>query len=106
MTPVFKSPLPSGDVKEDLEFLNLQIEVGSKLLASPVILKYLEMQMSHLVSELVDINQDPRGDASRLKDAVLLRTQQIAAYRHLHDLASKHTEMQQSYEVLRTQYSN
>ncbi len=106
MKPVFVSPLPKGSVEEDLEFLNMQVEVGSKLIENPVILKYLEMQMSHLVSELVDINQDPRGDASRLKDAVLLRTQQIAAYRHLHDLASKHTEMQQSYEVLRTQYSN
>ena len=106
MTPVYKSPLPSGEIEADLEFLNMQVEVGSKLIENPVILKYLEMQMSHLVSELVDINQDPRGDASRLKDAVLLRTQQIAAYRHLHDLASKHTEMQQSYEALRTQYRN
>lgn len=106
MEPVFKSPLPSGDVESDLAFLNLQVEVGTKLLENPVIIKYLEIQMNHLVSELVEINQDPRGDAIRLKDAVLLRTQQIAAYRHLHDLASKHVEMQQSYEALRSQYSN
>jgi hypothetical protein len=102
MTPLFVTSKPMT-VKEDLDFLNKQIEVGTLLVANPAILEYLEYQIDLLVCELVGINQDPHGDSVRLKDAVLFRTQQIAAYRHLHDLASKLPENNAVYTKLRTQ---
>lgn len=102
MTPLFVSP-KATDIAGDLEVLNRQIEVGNLLLTNPAILAYLEFQINMLVCELVEINQDPHGDAIRVKDAVLLRTQQIAVYRHLHDLASKLPQMNAAYTQLRTQ---
>ena len=102
MTPLFTSP-KATDIKGDLEVLNRQIEVGNRLVANPAILDYLEFQVNMLVCELVEINQDPHGDANRVKDAVLLRTQQIAVYRHLLDLATKLPQMNAAYIELRTQ---
>lgn len=102
MTPLFTSPKATS-TKDDLEVLNKQIEVGTLLLGNTAILDYMEFQINMLVCELVEINQDPHGDASRVKDAVLFRTQQIAVYRHMHDLASKLPQMKAVYNELRTQ---
>lgn len=102
MKPLLESPKPTSQ-EADLEFLNLQVHVGSIMLANPGIIRYIELQTEMLMCELSGFNQDPNGDAVRFKDAVLMRTQQIAVYKHLHDLASKHKEMQAAYEALRIQ---
>ena len=102
MTPLFTSPVQST-IESDLEVLNMQVAVGSALLANPVILKFLELQITLLNIELVEITRDPNGNAERFKDAVLFRTQQIAAYRFIHDMASKHTDIVSAYNVRKTQ---
>ena len=104
MQVLFQDVKPNGDPKKDLEFLYKQIQVGEAIAASPVLISYLETQITMLVNSLVDFTSDPSNDPARFRAAVLFNTQQLAVYRHLHDLASKRTEMNAAYESLRTQY--
>lgn len=104
MEVLFKDVKPRGDAKKDLAFLYKQIQVGEAIASSPVLIDYLEIQITMLVNSLVDFTSDPNRDAVRFKDAVLFNTQQLAVYRHLHDLASKLSENNAAYEQLRTQY--
>lgn len=104
MQVLFEDIKPHGDPKKDLAFLYKQIQVGEALIANPILIDYLEVQIAMLVNSLVDFTSDPNRDAVRFKDAVLFNTQQLAVYRHLHDLASKLPENNAAYEALRTQY--
>lgn len=104
MQVLFEDIKPHGDPKKDLAFLYKQIQVGEALAASPVLIDYLETQITMLVNSLVDFTSDPGNDAVKFRSAILFNTQQLAVFRHLHDLASKRAEMNAAYEELRTQY--
>lgn len=103
MNPILVNPKPDT-IEADLEFLSLQVAVGAALLANPAITRYLELQVEMLTCQLMDFNKDPNSDAVKFKDAILLRTQQVAVYKHLHDLASKHSEIQAAHTAKRIQY--